>query len=126
MPLYVPDEHLVRQGPINADIGHYGGVNDNLPLALRRSIHITDPNALGRLGLELNGLQSFPGDAVSCPMDDGSYYLIHLHYSAGGDAAIRLHATGCQLLYIGGSTQAAAWGANAPGLFALLTDLLGE
>jgi hypothetical protein len=126
LPLYVFDEHLVRQGPINADIGHYGGVNDNPPLALRKSIHITDPNALRRLGLELSGLQSAPGDAVSCPMDDGSYYLIQLRYSSGSDATIRLQATGCQLLFLGGSTQAAAWGANAPGLFALLADLLGE
>jgi hypothetical protein len=130
LPVYGPDDLLVRKGPTSADIEHYGGRNDNPPLALRKSIRVTDPNALGQLVQELNPLPPFPTpfprDLLPCPMNDGSYYLIDLHYLAGGDATIKVDATGCQAVYLGETKQAAAWAANAPGLFTLLGGLLGE
>ncbi len=126
LPVYLPNDLLVRKGPTSADIEHYGGLNDNPPLALRKSIRVTDPNALGQLVQELNPLPPFPRDLLPCPVNDGSYYRIDLHYMAGGDATIKVDATGCQAVYLGETKQAAAWAANAHGLFTLLGGFLGE
>ncbi len=125
LPLYVHGG-LVRTGPISADIAHFGGLNDSPPLALRKSVRITDPIKLGLLVQELNALPPFPADPMSCPLDDGSYYVIALHYPAGGDATIKADAQGCQALFLSDSKQPAAWAAKAPGFIPLLAGLLGE
>ena len=120
------DGGLVRTGPISADLARFGGLNDRPPLALRKSVRVTDPIELGHLVQELNALPPFPANPMNCPLDDGSYYVIVLNYPAGGDTTIKADAKGCQALFLGDSKQPAAWAAKAPDFFPLLAGLLGE
>jgi hypothetical protein len=135
LPVFAADDGFIRTGATSADIKQFGGLNDNPPLSLRKSVHITDQIAVAQVVKELGLLPPYPTDTFHCPMNDGSYYAIDLHYAAGGDTTLKVDAEGCQAVYMDDSKRPIAWVpvepqctdcAGPPGIFTLFMTLLGE
>jgi len=125
LPVLAHGDRFIRKHPVSANIRQYGSVNDNPPLAVKKTVHVTDPGALENLATQLDSLPPYPVHTGSCPTDDGSFYLVDVDYVAGGGTSLRINARGCQAVYEGGSTKPIAWALTGPpGIFSLLTDLL--
>lgn len=116
---------LVRNGAKSVLIQQYGGLNNQNPLGLIASVQTSDPDAIRLLIRELNVLPVFPSGAHSCPLDDGSYFAIVLTYADGATTPVRVDATGCKAVSIGGSNPIVLWAFNSPDLFNTLKSLLG-
>jgi hypothetical protein len=117
---------IVRGGASSALVQQFGGLNDQPPLGLLVSVQISDSSEINRLADELNALPAFPSGLMNCPMDDGSYFAIAFSYPDGASAKVKVEARGCQGVYVGGSTQPAAWAAKSPQLFVTLTRLIAH
>jgi hypothetical protein len=126
LPYWTSGDGLVRKGPTSADISHYGGLNDTPQFRLRKAVTVTDPVELSQLVQELNALPPFPFQPMNCPLGEGAYYLIALHYSGGPEPALKAEDRGCEVLHLVSSNRAVAWAATSSGFYALLTGLLGE
>jgi hypothetical protein len=126
LPYWTSSDGLVRKGPISAEISHYGGLNDTPQFRLRKSVAVTDPVELVQLVKELNALPPFPAEPMNCPLGEGAYYLIVLHYSGGPEPTFKAEDRGCEVLYFVPSNRAVAWAATSPGFYPLLSGLLGE
>jgi hypothetical protein len=57
-------------------------------------------------------------------MNDGSYFAIALTYAGGDTTPIKVEASGCQAVSIGGSNPIVLWAVNSPDLFNTLRSLL--
>lgn len=117
---------FVGDGATSLVIQQYGGLNDQPPLGLIASIHISDSSKISQLAHELNMLPAFPSGAMNCPMDDGSYYALIFSYGDGTSTAIKAEARGCQGVYVGGTKQPVAWAAKSPDLFDTVRGLLAH
>jgi hypothetical protein len=126
LPYWTSGDGLVRKGPTSADISHYGGLNDTPQFRLRRAVTVTDPVELSQLVQELNALPPFPFLPMNCPLGEGAYYLVALHYSGGPEPALKAEDRGCEVLHLVSPNRAVAWAATSPGFYALLAGLLGE
>lgn len=115
----------VRDGATSALIQQFGGLNDKPPLGLKASVHVSDAVVISKLVHELNFLPAFPG-GIHCPMDDGSYFVLVFTYTDGTDTTVKVEASGCGEVYVGGSTEPAAWTATSPALFDTLRGLLAH
>jgi hypothetical protein len=125
LPVLAHGDRFIRKHPVSADVWQYGGVNDNPPLSVKKTVHISDPTALENLATQLDSLPPYPVHIGSCPNDDRSFYLVDLNYVGGGGTALRINASGCQAVYEGGSKKPIAWALNGqPGIFSVLSDLL--
>ena len=117
---------LVVPGAIGVLIEQFGGLNDQPPLGLKASVRINDPAVISRLTRELNALPPFPDGVFSCPMDDGSYFVVVFTYGRGTSTTVKLEAHGCGGVFVGDSTQPVAWTLTSPGLLNSLTGLVGQ
>jgi hypothetical protein len=117
---------LVREGATTVLIQQYGGLNDQPPLDLVASGHVTDSPQIGQLVHQLNILPAYPNSTMFCPMDDGSYLAMAFSYRDGTSTTVKVEARGCRGVYVRGSKQPAAWAAKSPGLFDNLRELLGH
>ena len=122
----VASVEFVHDGATSLVIQQYGGLNDQPPLGLLASIHISDSSKVSQLAHELNTLPAFPSGAMNCPMDDGSYYALVFSFGDETSIAIKIEARGCQGVYVGGSKQPVAWAAKSPELFDTLKGLLAH
>jgi hypothetical protein len=127
LPVLRLDDRFLRKDAVGADIKQYGGLNDDPPLGLKKEIRISDPRTLENLATALDSLPPFPPGTISCPLDDGSYYLVQLNYIVGGNASLKINARGCQGVYLDASTKPIAWALPATvNIFNVLTTVLGE
>lgn len=125
LPVLAHGDRFIRKHPVSADIQQYDGVNDNPALALKKTVHISDPSALENLATQLDSLPPYPSHTGSCPNDDGSYYLVDLNYAVGGGTSLRINAMGCQAVYEDKLKKPIAWALHGPpGVFSLLNALL--
>ena len=128
LPIFGPGDFLVPGGADRAAIQRFGGLNDSPPLGLRKSTVVTNLGDLADLTNALNVQPPYRQGEFYCPMDDGSYFLVDLHYPAGFAERLRVDATGCGAIYLNGaSTPVAATAQARDGgeLSALLDGLLG-
>lgn len=107
-------------------IQQYGGLNVQNPLGLIASVETSDPAVIRRVVQELNALPVFPSGVRSCPMDDGSYFAIVLTYAGGAPTPIKVEASGCRAVSIGGSKPIVLWAFNSPGLYDALRAMLAR
>src|ERR1700681_3208329 len=56
---------------------------------LRKAVTVTDPVELSQLALELDALPPFPAEPILCPLGEGAYYLIALHYLGDRDMTLK-------------------------------------
>ena len=117
---------LVREGATSVLVQQYGGLNDQPPLGLVASIHVSDSSQISQLARELNTLPPYPSGTMHCPMDDGSYFAMVFSYGDGTSTTVKVEATGCQGVYVGGSKQPVAWTATSPALLETLRGLLAH
>jgi hypothetical protein len=70
--------------------------------------------------IELVRSQPTPGESgvTTCPLDDGSGYLVRSAYSAGRTLDLWFASTGCQQIDTG--LQATLWAADRSGALAML------
>ncbi len=115
---------LVRDGATSVLIQQYGGLNDQPPLGLVASIHVSDSSQISQLVHELNTLPAYPSGTMFCPMDDGSHFALAFAYVDRTTTMVKVDARGCQAVYVGGSKHPAAWAAKSPELFDTLRGLL--
>jgi hypothetical protein len=117
---------LVSDGATSVLVQQYGGLNDQPPLGLLASIRAADSTQINLLVHELDRLPAYPSGTRFCPMDDGSYFAMTFSYGGGTRTVVKAEARGCQGVYVGGSTQPAAWAAKSPKLFDTLRRLLAQ
>ena len=126
LPYWTSSDGLVRKRPSSADISHYGGLNDTPQFRLRKAVTVTDPVELSQLALELDALPPFPAEPILCPLGEGAYYLIALHYLGDRDMTLKAEDRGCETVSLLPSNRAVAWAATTPGFYPLLNGLVGE
>lgn len=116
---------LLRDGAISVLIEQFGGMNDKPPLSMIAWVRITDPAAVRHLVHELNALPAFAG-GIFCPMDDGSYFALAFAYARGTTTTVKVEARGCGEVFVGGSTEPAAWTLASPAFLDALRGLLAH
>jgi hypothetical protein len=116
---------LVRSGAISVLLEQFGGMNDKHPLSMIAWVRTSDPAAIRDLVHKLNALPAFPG-GIYCPFDDGSYFALAFAYARGTSTTVKVEARGCGEVFVGGSTQPAAWTATSPAFLDSLRGLLAH
>jgi hypothetical protein len=107
-------------------IQQFGGMNDQPPLRVQRSVRIFDSGEMGQLADELNALPPFPNGVWSCPFDDAAYFEVLFTYADGTSTPFRVNARGCRAVYVGKTNPRVLWAARSPELFDTLTRLLSH
>jgi hypothetical protein len=115
---------LVRRGANGVLINQFGGMNDQPAFVLKASLETSDPEMVSKLVHDLNALPAFPDGVISCPIDDGSHFVLEFAYADGTRASVTVEATGCSGVYIGGSNHAVAWTRTAPAFLDALNGML--
>jgi hypothetical protein len=126
LPYWTSGDGLVRKGPSSVDISHYGGLNDTPQFGLRKSVTVIDPGELSQLVQELDALPPFPAEPILCPLGEGAYYSIAVHYLGDRDTTLKAEDRGCETVSLMPSNRAVAWAATTPGFYSLLKGLVGE
>ena len=57
---------------------------------------VTDPKQMATITADVNGPPLFPKGTISCPMDDGSHYLVQFSYSDSDRRTLFVQRGGCQ------------------------------
>ena len=116
---------FIKSGALSVLIEQFGGLNDQPPMRLIAFARIKDAGVISKLVGQLNALPAPPG-LISCPFDDGSYVLLTFTYATGDSTPVKVDASGCGYVYVGGAAEPAAWTTTSPALPNLLSALVAH
>ena len=83
---------------------------------LESSVLISESTMISNLLHQLEELPVFPLGVVSCASSDNGYFALVFTYIGGSGTQVKIEAGGCGRVYIGGSSQPAAWILTSPGI----------
>ncbi|MGD0386993.1 MAG: carboxypeptidase-like regulatory domain-containing protein [Solirubrobacteraceae bacterium] len=92
----------------------YAGLNGAAPLALERTLLVSDGGLIAHLVDEFDALPPYPKAGLFCPLDDGSQVLALLTYPGGRRVTVALDETGCNRVSNGDVVRIASGYDNTP------------